>query len=88
MAFRRLQNVGFPRLYIISGLSHAAYLLATPVLHASPHDFTRGICYQLADGRELGGTCTHWVRMTNFMNYVDFFPKVSVMYFILAYASV
>jgi len=50
-AFRLLHSVGFPRRYNVSGVNHAACILAPPVLHTSPHGFTRSICSRLADGR-------------------------------------
>ena len=34
----------------------------------TPHGSPRRLRYQLADGRLLGGTRTHWSRMTNFMH--------------------
>jgi hypothetical protein len=62
-----LEGVGFPRLYNISGLHHAACVLAITVLHGDPYGIPRRICYRPAGGRWPGGNCTHWLRMTNFI---------------------
>ena len=61
-----LEGVGFPRLYSISGLNDAACVLATTVLHGAPHGLPRRVRYRPAGGRWPGGTCTHWMRITNF----------------------
>ena len=61
-----MDNVGFPRLYNISGLNHAACVLASRVLHGAPRGLPRTCHYRPADGLWPGGTCTHWLRITNF----------------------
>jgi len=60
-------NVGFPRLYNISGFYHAACVLATTVLHGYPRGIPRRIRYRPADGLWSGGTYTHWLIITHFM---------------------
>ena len=76
-----LEGVGFPRLYTVSGVYHAACVLATTVLHGEPHGVPRRVRYRPAGGRWPGGTCTHWLRMTHFMGTTLCapFPKVSVI---------
>ena len=81
-----LHRVGFPRLYNFSGFNDAACVLATTVLHGSPHGVPRRIRYRPADGLWSGGTCTHWLIMTNFRERPLLpIPRSQLYYFILAH---
>ena len=70
-----MNNVDPWRLYNISGLNHAACVLASRELHGAPHGLPRTCRYRPADGRWPGGTCTHWLIITNFMEAWPPIPK-------------